>query len=213
MTFSAASKKRLAALAVVLIILCVDQVLKIWVKTHLVPGEWIHLSDWAYIAFVENKGMAFGMDFIGTLTLCVFRIAAIGVLAWLLWRVTRLAEMSWGFILLLAMVLAGAAGNIIDNVFYGLVFSDSNGITPATLVPFGHGYGSLLEGKVVDMFYFPIIETNWPEWMPFVGGEHFIFFSPIFNFADAAITTGGLLLIICYYKTLNRLLSRKKAKD
>lgn len=201
-------KKRLVALAVIVLILAVDQLLKIWVKTHLCPGESIHLADWAYIAFVENKGMAFGMDFVGTWLLCIFRLVAVGLLGWALWRLAARPRISWAFIVLLAMVLAGAAGNIIDNVFYGLVFSDSNGLTPATLVPLGHGYGSLMEGRVVDMFYFPIIDTDWPHWVPFVGGDHFIFFSPIFNFADAAITTGGALLVICYYKTLNRLISR-----
>ena len=211
MALTPATKKRLAALAVVLLILIADQALKIWVKTHMVPGESIRLADWAYIAFIENKGMAFGMQFFGTVVLAIFRIAAIGALVWFLWRITRRAEVKWGFTLLVAVVTAGAAGNIIDNVFYGLIFSDSNGLIPATLVPLGQGYGSLLEGRVVDMFYFPIIDTDWPQWMPVVGGDHFVFFSPIFNLADAAITTGGILLITCYYKTLNRLLSRRQS--
>ncbi len=210
MTISTATKKKLAALAVVLLILCIDQWLKVWVKTTLCPGESIRLADWAYIAFVENKGMAFGMQFIGTLMLAAFRLVAVGLLAWMLWRITSTNRVKWGFVLLLSMVMAGAMGNIIDNVFYGLIFSDSNGLTPATLVPLGHGYGSLMEGRVVDMFYFPIISTEWPQWVPIVGGDHFTFFSPIFNFADAAITTGGALLVICYYKTLNQLLTRKK---
>lgn len=210
MTISTATKKKLAALAVVLLILCIDQWLKVWVKTTLCPGESIRLADWAYIAFVENKGMAFGMQFIGTLMLATFRLVAVGLLAWMLWRITSTNRVKWGFVLLLSMVMAGAMGNIIDNVFYGLIFSDSNGLTPATLVPLGHGYGSLMEGRVVDMFYFPIISTEWPQWVPIVGGDHFTFFSPIFNFADAAITTGGALLVICYYKTLNQLLTRKK---
>jgi len=210
MTISTATKKKLAALAVVLLILCIDQWLKVWVKTTLCPGESIRLADWAYIAFVENKGMAFGMQFIGTLMLAAFRLVAVGLLAWMLWRITSTNRVKWGFVLLLSMVMAGAMGNIIDNMFYGLIFSDSNGLTPATLVPLGHGYGSLMEGRVVDMFYFPIISTEWPQWVPIVGGDHFTFFSPIFNFADAAITTGGALLVICYYKTLNQLLTRKK---
>lgn len=210
MTISTATKKKLAALAVVLLILCIDQWLKVWVKTTLCPGESIRLADWAYIAFVENKGMAFGMQFIGTLMLATFRLVAVGLLAWMLWRITSTNRVKWGFVLLLSMVMAGAMGNIIDNVFYGLIFSDSNGLTPATLVPLGHGYGSLMEGRVVDMFYFPFISTEWPQWVPIVGGDHFTFFSPIFNFADAAITTGGALLVICYYKTLNQLLTRKK---
>lgn len=210
MTISTATKKKLAALAVVLLILCIDQWLKVWVKTTLCPGESIRLADWAYIAFVENKGMAFGMQFIGTLMLATFRLVAVGLLAWMLWRITSTNRVKWGFVLLLSMVMAGAMGNIIDNVFYGLIFSDSNGLTPATLVSLGQGYGSLMEGRVVDMFYFPIISTEWPQWVPIVGGDHFTFFSPIFNFADAAITTGGALLVICYYKTLNQLLTRKK---
>ena len=210
MALSDATKKRLAALAVIALILCIDQALKIWVKTHMCTGESIRMADWAYIAFIENKGMAFGMSFVGTWLLSLFRLAAIGLLGFALWRIIGRNSGSWGFVLLLAMVLAGAAGNIIDNVFYGLIFSDSNGLTPASLVPLGQGCGSLMEGKVVDMFYFPIIDTNWPQWMPVVGGDHFVFFSPVFNFADAAITTGGILLVVCYYKTLNRLLARKK---
>lgn len=213
MTISLATKKRLSVLAVVLLILFIDQLLKIWVKTHLCPGESIRFADWAYIAFVENKGMAFGMQFIGTLVLSIFRILAIGALIWVLWRITKKRQNKWGFIILLAMVLAGAIGNIIDNVFYGLIFSNSDGFSPATIVPIGEGYGNLMEGHVVDMFYFPIIDTHWPNWLPLIGGDHFIFFSPIFNFADAAISVGGVLLVICYYKTLNRLLSPKETKS
>ena len=107
------------------------------------------------------------------------------------------------------MVLAGAAGNIVDNIFYGLIFDNSNFFEPARLVALGSGTGSLLEGRVVDMFYFPFIDTILPQWVPVWGGTHFIFFSPIFNFADACITTGGVLLVICYHKTLNQLFSHK----
>lgn len=199
--------RRLLAVGVVVLILLIDQSIKIWVKTHLALGESIRLTDWAYIFFTENKGMAFGLQFVGTTILCLFRIAAVGLLAWALWTVSRMKGVSMGFLILLAMILAGAAGNIIDNVFYGLIFSQTPAWEPSQLVPIGQGYGSLLEGRVVDMFYFPLIHTRWPEWMPIVGGDEFTFFSPIFNFADASITTGALLMIFCYHKTLNRLLS------
>ncbi len=202
--------RRLVAVGVVVIILLIDQCIKVWVKTHLALGESIRLTDWAYIFFTENKGMAFGMDFVGTMVLCLFRIAAIILLAWALWAITKMRDVSLWFVILLSMILAGAAGNIIDNIFYGLIFSETPAWEHSSLVPFGQGYGRLMEGRVVDMFYFPIIHTTWPEWMPFVGGREFIFFSPIFNFADAAITTGALLMIFCYHRTLNRLLSRPK---
>lgn len=206
-----ATLRRIAALGVIFVVLLIDQSIKVWVKTHLALGESIRLTDWAYIFFTENKGMAFGLEFVGTMALCLFRIAAIVLLAWALWAVTKLRDVSLWFVILLSMILAGAAGNIIDNMFYGLIFSDTPAWEPAQLVPFGHGYGSLMEGHVVDMFYFPIIHTHWPEWMPVVGGREFTFFSPIFNFADAAITTGALLIIFCYHKTLNRLLSHDKS--
>jgi len=167
-------------------------------------------ADWAFLRFIENEGMAFGMDFVGTLMLCCFRLVAIGALIWAVWKVTKKPEIKWGFVVLLSMILAGAMGNILDNVFYGLIFTQPDGLTPSELVPMGQGYGEILRGRVVDMFYFPIIRTTWPSWMPLCGGEDFVFFSPIFNFADAAISTGGALLVVCYYKTLNTLLARKK---
>ncbi len=213
MKLSAAAKKRILALVVVLFILVVDQCLKIWVKTHMCLGESIEITSWARIVFVENKGMAFGLEFVGTLILCLFRIVAVGALIWAMMRVTRKPWVKTGFVKLLAMVLAGDAGNIIDNVFYGLIFTDQHFLEPSQLVALGQGSGNLFEGRVVDMFYFPIIDTCWPDWMPVVGGDHFVFFSPIFNFADSAITMGGILMVCCYYKTLNRLLSYKKEEE
>lgn len=200
---------RMMSVAIVVVILAIDQGIKLWVKTGMCLGERIKLADWAYIAFTENRGMAFGMDFVGTLMLCCFRIVAVGVLVWLVLRITRRPFVKWGFVALVSMVLAGAAGNIVDNIFYGLIFDDSNFFEPARLVALGSGTGSLLEGRVVDMFYFPFIDTILPQWVPAWGGTHFIFFSPIFNFADACITTGGVLLVICYHKTLNQLFSHK----
>ncbi len=204
---------RIVSAVVVLLILSIDQWIKLWVKTHMCLGEKIKFADWAYIAFTENKGMAFGLEFVGTLLLCCFRIAAVGALVWLVLKITKSSFAKWGFVILLSMVLAGATGNIIDNIFYGLMFDDSNFFEPARLVALGEGTGSLFEGRVVDMFYFPMIDTTWPQWMPLVGGTSFVFFSPIFNFADASITTGGVLLVACYYKTLNRLFSRSSKQD
>lgn len=186
----------------------IDQWIKIWVKTHLCLGDSIQWADWAYIAFTENKGMAFGMDIFGTMALCCFRMVAIGFLVWFLLKVSRLPNIKWGFVVLLSMVIAGATGNLIDNVFYGLIFSDSPGYIPSQLVALGTGYGSVFEGRVVDMFYFPMIRTTWPDWVPLCGGERFVFFSPVFNFADAAISCGGVLIVACYYKTLNTLLGK-----
>ena len=206
-----AAKLRIMSLAIVLLILIIDQCIKIWVKTHMCLGEKIEITDWAYIAFTENRGMAFGMEFVGTLLLCCFRIIAIGALVWALLKVTLKPYVKWGMVALMAMVLAGAAGNILDNIFYGLIFDDSNYFEPAKLVALGQGSGNLFEGRVVDMFYFPIIDTILPEWFPIAGGSHFIFFSPIFNFADASISTGGVLLVTCYYKTLNRLFARNNS--
>ena len=201
---------RIASAAIILLVLTIDQWLKIWVKTHMFLGEKIKLADWAYIAFTENKGMAFGREFVGTLVLCCFRIIAVAALVWLVVKITRKPGVKWGLVVLMSMVLAGAMGNIFDNIFYGLIFQDSVGFSPATLVAPGLGSGSLFEGRVVDMFYFPMIDTFLPDWFPFGGGSRFVFFSPIFNFADASITTGGLLLVVCYYKTLNSLLSTKR---
>lgn len=206
-------KKRIAALLIVLLILAIDQAIKVWVKTHMCLGETIPMidgADWANLRFIENEGMALGMNFVGTLALCCFRLVAIGLLVWAVIKVTARQTIQWGFVVVLSMVLAGAMGNIIDNVLYGLIFQDPTGYEPARLVALGEGSGQLLQGRVVDMFYFPVINTHWPDWMPLVGGDEFVFFSPIFNFADAAISVGGALMVICYYKTLNGILSRSK---
>lgn len=199
---------RLMSLVIIIAILVTDQLIKVWVKTHMLLGEKIEFAKWAYIAFTENRGMAFGMDFVGTMLLCCFRIVAIAALVWVVLRITKLPYVKCGLVALVSMVLAGAAGNIFDNIFYGLIFDDSNFFEPAKLVALGQGTGSLFEGRVVDMFYFPMIDTILPHWVPIWGDTHFVFFNPIFNFADASITTGGVLLVACYYKTLNRLFSR-----
>ena len=148
--------------------------------------------------------MAYGMEIIVKLFLSMFRIVAVVLIAWYLTRVVKQKpRVKNGYIVCLSLILAGAVGNIIDCVFYGEFFSASTHTDIATWVPMGQGYADWLHGRVVDMFYFPIIDTYWPDWMPFVGGEHFIFFSPIFNFADAAISCGIIALLLFYSRYLN----------
>lgn len=146
--------------------------------------------------------MAFGMEIFGKLFLTSFRILAVGLITYYLFKIIQKGY-KMGYIVCLSLILAGALGNIIDSIFYGVIFNESTHSWVATFVPLGEGYSTWFYGKVVDMFYFPIIDTNWPQWMPFVGGEHFIFFSPIFNFADASISCGIIALLLFYSKYLN----------
>ena len=194
------------AVAVIILILVIDQVLKIFVKTNFRLGEMRQICgvDWANLYFVENKGMAFGLDIVGgTILLCSFRIIAVALLVIFLIRIIK-SNFRSAFILCICLVLAGAAGNIFDNIFYGAFFTESTPWRVATNVPFNEGYSTLFVGKVVDMFYFPVIRTVYPDWVPVLGGQQFVFFSPIFNFADAAITSGTLAVILFYRKTLQR---------
>jgi len=198
-------KKGLTAGLIVLFILIVDQAVKIWVKTHMMLHESIEITPWFYILFIENNGMAFGMQLGSKVLLSLFRLFAIGGLIYFIWWEIKRRNARWGYVATLAMILAGAAGNLIDCLFYGQIFSASSSFYTSYFVPFGEGYAPLLFGKVVDMFYFPIIETTWPAWMPFVGGEEFVFFSPVFNFADASISVGVVLLILFYRKEISSL--------
>lgn len=190
---------------IVLAVLIIDQIIKIWVKTNMYWHESIRVTDWFYIFFTENNGMAFGMEFFDKIFLTVFRIIASVGIIYLLRKYVK-QNLKTGFIVCVSLILAGAMGNIFDCVFYGEIFSESTHHSIANFVPVGEGYSSWFYGKVVDMFYFPIIDTHWPEWMPFVGGEHFIFFSPIFNFADAAISCGMIALILFYNKYLSKVM-------
>ena len=195
------TKGRMAVL-VILAILLIDQAIKIWVKTSMTLHENIHITDWFYIAFIENNGMAFGMHFGSKIVLSLFRVVAIAFLGYYIYQEVK-RQAKTGYVFLLSMVLAGAAGNLIDCMFYGLVFNASSPYYLSYFVPFGTGYAPFLMGKVVDMFYFPLIETDWPQWVPFVGGDHFIFFSPVFNFADACISVSVVLLLLFYRKEIS----------
>lgn len=200
------------AVIIVIAILLVDQIIKIWVKTHMHLHECIAITDWFKICFIENKGMAFGMEIGSKLVLSVFRIFAVCVIGYYIYLQVK-QKVRTGYIICLSMVLAGALGNIIDCMFYGLIFNASSPFYVSYIVPFGDGYAPFLMGKVVDMFYFPLIVTTWPDWIPFVGGDDFVFFSPIFNFADASISVAVVLLLIFYRRELSTITLRKKYAD
>lgn len=197
------------AVIIVTLILIVDQIIKILVKTNMALDDSIHIADWFYIRFIENNGMAYGMTFFNKLTLSLFRMVAIAVITVYMYKLVRRPH-SRGYVICLSMILAGAMGNIIDSMFYGLVFTASTPYNIAEFVSFGTGYASFLHGKVVDMFYFPIIETTWPQWVPYFGGRDFVFFSPIFNFADACISVGVILLLLFFRKDLEDIGTTKK---
>lgn len=186
------------SLLLIAFILIVDQVLKVWIKTHMTIGDEFHiLGNWFIIHFTENNGMAFGMEFwgkSGKLILSLFRLVAIGAIGYYIYKLIK-QKAPTGLVLGVSAIMAGAIGNLIDSAFYGLIFNESF-TEPAKFLPVGGGYAPFLYGRVVDMLYFPIINTTYPSWIPGVGGNPFIFFSPVFNLADSAITTGVLYLII-----------------
>ena len=196
------------AVLIVLAVLLIDQVIKIWVKTSMTLHESIHVTDWFYITFIENNGMAFGMQLGSKIILSLFRLIAISALGYYIWLEVR-RQAKTGYIVCLSMVLAGAAGNLIDCMFYGLIFNASSPYYLSYFVSFGTGYAPFLMGKVVDMFYFPLIETEWPAWMPFVGGDHFVFFSPVFNFADSCISVSVVWLLLFYRQEIGKMSLRK----
>lgn len=187
------------SLWIVFIILAIDQSLKLWVKSTMTLGQEIPLAgNWAILHFTENNGMAFGMQFAGDygkLFLSLFRIVAVAFLIWYINYLSKTKE-KFSLIFCFALILAGALGNILDSAFYGLFFSASTYYDVARVFPYEGGYSGFLLGKVVDMLYFPILEGTYPSWVPFWGGQPFLFFRPVFNIADSAITTGVLSLII-----------------
>ena len=186
------------SLILIFVVLLIDQIVKFWIKTNLMLGGEIPVfGNWFIIHFVENNGMAFGMELswkFGKIFLSVFRIVAVVLIGWYLVKLSKNGAHQW-LLYSVALVFVGAVGNIIDSVFYGVIFSDSYSQV-ATLFPAEGGYSSFLHGKVVDMLYFPIIKGTYPDWIPLKGGESFIFFRPVFNIADSAITIGISIILI-----------------
>lgn len=194
--------KYILSIAIFISVLVIDQIIKVSVKTGMYIGERIEITNWFSLLFVENNGMAFGWEIMGgKLVLTLFRIIAIALIGWFICSEIKKRQPA-GYIACLTLIAAGAAGNIIDCIFYGMIFNNPPRPSVAELVPFGEGYGQLLYGRVVDMFYFPLVEWDMPDWAPIYSGEHCVFFSPIFNFADAAISCGIIALLIFYNKKL-----------
>ena len=199
--------------AMVVVLLVIDQIIKVYIKTHFCLGESVRVTDWFFIEFVENNGMAWGMSFIGKFWLSLLRTAAIVVLIWYLHRIIKAGKHRLLYIILVALVLTGAIGNMIDSMFYGLMFTASSPYYVSYSVPFGDGYAPFLMGKVVDMFRFPFFSYTWPEWVPFWGGQQGTFFDPVFNFADSCVSVGIIALLLFCRKELESLGESKKSGE
>lgn len=190
-------QQTVVSVLIFLVILIIDQVIKISVKTGMTLHQSIRVTDWFYISYIENNGMAWGMSIMPKIMLSLFRLVAIFGIGWYIYKQIQKGS-RWLYVVLLSMVLAGAAGNLIDCMFYGMIFSGASSDYTSFFVPWGTGYAPFLEGRVVDMFYIPLIVTNYPDWFPVWGGESFVFFSPVFNFADASISVSVVsILLFC----------------
>lgn len=199
--------KRFICIAIFIVVIVLDQISKIWVKTHLALGSSIWIADWFQINFQENNGMAFSIEMGPKVFLTLFRIVAVGGLIYIIRKLIKEGYKT-GFIACMTLITAGALGNIIDCVFYGVIFSDSHRQI-AEFMPAAGGYGTWLNGKVVDMLYFPLCRL--PEWVPFFGGD--IFFRPVFNIADSAVCTGVFCTLVFQHKELSRFMGEEKNEN
>lgn len=214
-------RRGILALIIIFAVVVLDQALKIWIKTHFYIGEHIEVLPFFQLRFVQNPGMAFGWELGSKLFLTIFRIVVVIILSWYLVKLCKVHKAPVGYLVCIALIIAGAAGNIFDCVFYGEIFNDPKAPAIAHFVPWGHGYGALFHGKVVDMLYFPLFAFVWPQWVPFVGGEYFSFFDPVFNIADASISVGMIVLLLFYSRyvmvasdaDVDKVLAAKDKKD
>lgn len=195
---AAEQKRSLLVLIVILAVLIADQTMKIWVKTHFYMGEDVEIFPWWHLKFIENNGMAFGMELGSKLLLSAGRILAVAAFIWFISKIISRPTLKSGFLVTCALITAGAAGNIFDCVFYGEIFNNPAPPQVASLFPAGGGYAGWFEGRVVDMMYFPLFSFVWPSWVPGVGGTEYEFFQYIFNIADASICVGVFMLILFY---------------
>lgn len=205
------SRMAFAATALIVLVIVADQALKVWVKTHFYLNEDLEIMPWFHLHFVQNNGMAFGLDFLNKLVLTFLRMGLFGFLIWYLHRLSRLGRAPWGYLVSVALIAAGAFGNIVDCVAYGEIFTNPMPPHVAHMVPWGEGYGGMFQGLVVDMFYFPLFSFTWPEWLPLLGGHTFSFFDPVFNIADVAISVGMIAIVLFYFNYMEHSLEDEKS--
>lgn len=206
-------KLSLTAWIIIAAVIILDQAMKIWIKTSFYLGEDLEILPWFHLRFIQNNGMAFGIELGSKLFLTFFRIVLVCLLVWYILRLIRKASVPCGYMTCLALITAGAFGNIIDCVCYGEIFTNPYPPTVAQLVPWGEGYGGVFHGLVVDMLYFPLFTFTWPSWMPWLGGHEFSFFDPVFNIADAAITVGMIAIVLFYTRYIGDEKKEKKAAE
>ena len=200
------------AWAIIALVIITDQWLKVWIKTHFYINEDLEITSWFHLHFVQNNGMAFGLEFLNKYILTFLRLGLFGFLVWYIRELYRRAWIPLGYMVSIALIAAGAFGNIIDCVCYGEIFTNPYPPMTATLVPWGEGYGGIFQGLVVDMLYFPLFSFTWPDWVPFVGVTLFTFFDPVFNIADVAISVGMISVVVFFFFLMEHSLENEKPR-